>query len=270
MSRRFSNQAEKHFRDWFNRYHTADLMRQAEQLAVRRDMVTLLSFVHENKVVGTQSTGNMPLKMVRAVTAQFVNPPVLDNTIGDKTYHLRTEENVWPLYFLHILAEISDMLITAPSRRWRVTENGLSFLSMDPILQTGYMLTNWWFRVNWAIAFPVTGLGDGPPSGFNTKTLAHLRQLMVGQTIPFEPFADKLVAATGLTWGAQGDFTTNLLRTTVERLVINILKKFEAVTCAYVEKRYTVSSTATYTELDSFAVTPFGQMLLEAVGLVMD
>jgi hypothetical protein len=102
MSRQISNQAEKRFRVWFNRYHTADLMRQAEQLAVRRDMVTLLRFVQENKVVGTQSTGNMPLKMVRAVTAEFVNPPVLDQTIGDKTYRLRSEEDVWPLYFLHI------------------------------------------------------------------------------------------------------------------------------------------------------------------------
>jgi hypothetical protein len=83
------------------------------------------------------------------------------------------------------------MLITAPSRRWQVTESGVSFLNMDPILQTGYMLTNWWFRINWVIAFPVSGLGDSPPRGFETKTLAHLRALRVGQQIPFEPFADK-------------------------------------------------------------------------------
>jgi len=37
-----------------------------------------------------------------------------------------------------------------------------------------------------------------------------------------------------------------------------------------VEKRYTTTSTATYTELDSFTLTPFGQMLLEAVALVTD
>jgi hypothetical protein len=33
-------------------------------------------------VVGVQVTGNMPMKMVREVTARFVKPPKLEDTIG--------------------------------------------------------------------------------------------------------------------------------------------------------------------------------------------
>ncbi|MEW5939286.1 MAG: plasmid pRiA4b ORF-3 family protein, partial [Chloroflexota bacterium] len=53
-----------------------------ESLAVRRDMVTFLSYLKENRVVGTQSTGNLPLKAIREICAKFVNPPVLDEKIG--------------------------------------------------------------------------------------------------------------------------------------------------------------------------------------------
>jgi hypothetical protein len=36
----------------------------AEELALRRDVVTLLTYLRDNKVTGTQSTGNLPLKAV--------------------------------------------------------------------------------------------------------------------------------------------------------------------------------------------------------------
>jgi len=47
----------------------------AESLAVRRDMVTLLNYIKENHPPGTQSTGNLQLKVVREVCAQFTDPP---------------------------------------------------------------------------------------------------------------------------------------------------------------------------------------------------
>lgn len=55
----------------------SDQVARAEALPLRRDMVTLLTCVRDNRVVGTQSTGNPPLKAVREVTARFVHPPQL-------------------------------------------------------------------------------------------------------------------------------------------------------------------------------------------------
>ena len=68
---------------------------------MRRDMVTFLSYLNKNRVVGTQSTGNLPLKAVREICAQFVNQPVLDAKIGDKVFKLRSEDDVWPLFSSH-------------------------------------------------------------------------------------------------------------------------------------------------------------------------
>ena len=85
---------------WLDK-NSATSARQAEMAPLRRDMVTLLSFVRDNKVIGTQSTGNMPLKAIREVTAHFVNPPKLDAVIGGRTFSLRSEEDLWPLHLLH-------------------------------------------------------------------------------------------------------------------------------------------------------------------------
>src|SRR5689334_17841986 len=100
-----SQLAGQYFNVWLRHYDTPEFSHQAEKLSIRRNMITLLAYVRDNKVIGTQSTGNMPLKAVREVTACFVDPPQLDTTIGERTYRLRSETEVWSLYYLHILAE---------------------------------------------------------------------------------------------------------------------------------------------------------------------
>ena len=85
MKRRSPNETEsleRRISAWRKQYYNAEMARQAQILPLRRDMMTLLTYVRDTKVVGTQSTGNMPLKAVREVTARFVEPPQLDTTIG--------------------------------------------------------------------------------------------------------------------------------------------------------------------------------------------
>jgi hypothetical protein len=72
-------------------------------------MVTLLNYFKEKHPAGTQSTGNLQLKDVREVCAQFVNPPVLDEKIGDRVYKLRSEEDVFWLFLLHLLASTGGL-----------------------------------------------------------------------------------------------------------------------------------------------------------------
>jgi hypothetical protein len=257
--------AERRFSVWQRQYHNAAMVRQAEALPLQRDMVTLLTFVRDNKVVGTQSTGNMPLKAVRDVTARFVNPPELETTIGDHTYKLRSEADLWPLYFLHILAEVGDLLAIAPARRWRLTRRGEEFLDADPLLQVSFLLTVWWYEVNWLVAYPVAGMGDDLPPDFNLVTLARLRSLPVETRISFEEFAGGLIEETGLTWTVSGDFVTGLLRASIARMVIYILRAFGAVEC---EHRDEPLGKSTIKELDAFEITPFGRALLDGAATV--
>jgi hypothetical protein len=242
------------------------MIRQAEALPLHRDMVTLLTFVRDNKVIGTQSTGNMPLKAVREVTARFVKPPILDTTIGDRTYRLRTEADVWPLYFLHILAEVGGLLAIAPARKWRLTPEGQKFLETDPLLQISSLLTIWWFQVNWLVAYPFEGMGEALPPHFNLSTLDHLLSLPLESRVSFDPFADELIEDTKLTWGARDStFATSLLRGSIARMVINILANFGAVTCEYREEPL---GNSTISKLAAFEITPLGKALLDAVALM--
>jgi hypothetical protein len=239
---------------------------QAESLPVRQDMVTLLTFVRDHKVVGTQTTGNMPLKMVREVTARFVNPPSLETVIGDHVYQLRSEADLWPLYFLHILAEVARMIKTGQARRWQLTTHGKTFLEMDPLRQVSYLLTVWWYQVNWVVAFPVSGLGDAMPPGFSRITLAQLRSLDVGRVINFERFADVLIEKTGLTWGAnESPYATSSMRSAIYRTVIAILIKFGALKGTY---RHEPLGNSTISHLDTFEVTPFGRAILDGVAIM--
>ena len=247
-------------------YQDPEMVRQAQDLPLRRDMLTLLTYVRDNKVVGTQSTGNMPLKAVREVTARFANPPQLDTTIGDHIYRLRSEEDVWPLYFLHILAEVGELLAVAPARRWRLTPVGERFLGTDPLIQATSLLTVWWYGVNWLVAYPFEGMGEALPRDFEGVTLARLRALPVNTRIPFEEFADGLIEQTGLAWSApDSDFAATALRGSIGRMVIHVLARFGAVDREYRDEPL---GKGTLSRLVAFEITPFGKALLDAVAMV--
>ena len=251
---------------WVEQCQDASIVGQAEGSAVRRDMVTLLSFVRDSKVIGTQGAGNMPLRAVREVTARFVHPPALETVIGDRTYRIRSEEDVWPLYLLHVLADVGGLMKTGRARRWRLTAQGERFLRAEPMLQVPFLLAVWWHRVNWLIAYPLQGMGDSLPSFFPEATLACLRCMPTGFAIPFDEFADGLIADTGLTWTAQDSrFATSALRASIERMVINMLARFGAVEC---KRRKEPLGKGTISKLVSFDVTPWGMTLLNAIAML--
>lgn len=269
MSGRISSKGkstQQRFNKWVKQFGHARIVRQAEELPLRRDMVTLLTFVRDNKVIGTQSTGNMPLKAVREVTARFVKPPKLETTIGDHTYRLRSEADIWSLYYLHILAEVGALLAIAPARRWRLTSHGKRFLETGPLFQVMLLLTIWWNEVNWLVAYPFEGMGEALPPDFNLVTLAHLRSLPVGKPISFEKFANRLIEQTGLSWSAKDiSSAPMLLRGSIERMVIDILANFGGVKGAYREEPL---GKGTISKLNIFEITSLGKAELDAVAIM--
>jgi hypothetical protein len=125
------------------------------------------------------------------------------------------------------------------------------------------MLNTWWEQVNWVIAFPVSGMGEGLPPGFESVTRSHLLALPVEERIPYEPFADELIEATGMTWTSEDkSFHQSILRSAVHRLVIKVLADFAVLEPEYEKKRLSKS-----TELVAFQITPFGHGLLKILGL---
>ncbi len=254
--------AARSLSDWMQQVK-GDQADQAEALPLRRDMVTLLTYVRDNRVTGTQSTGNLPLKAVREVTACFVHPPELDTTIGDRTFRLRSEDDVWPLYFLHTLAQVGGLLEGGRARRWRLTPDGARFLAASPPIQVWILFTFWWERVNWLIAYPFEGMGESLPPRFEEITLAHLLSLPAETRIPFEPFADRLIQETGLKWTAPNMTSARmLLHGSIQRMVIGILAAFEVVESEYQDKPLGRGTTR---ELVAFQITSLGKGLLESL-----
>lgn len=255
VARQFMAQMQPRDRD--------EVDRQAEALPLRRDMVTLLAYVRDNRVIGTQSAGNLPLKAIREVTARFVHPPKLEETIGDHTYRVRSAEHVWPLYYLHILADVGGLVDAGRARRWRLRPQGEKFLAADPWSQVSYLLSTWWHRVNWLVAYPFGAMGESLPPGFSALTLASLHALPVKKRIDFDKFADQLIQATGLTWTAPDmSFAPMFLHGAVERMILGILVNFGAVELEYQDKPL---GRGTIREPVAFQITPFGQQLLEAL-----
>lgn len=253
---------------WFEQHSNAKMDYQAKTLSFRRDIVTLLTFVRDNKVVGTQSTGNMPLKAVREVTERFVNPPKLEKSIGNRTYSLRSEIELWPLYFMHILNDVGGLLKTAPARRWKLTNTGKNFLDMPPLIQLSFLMTVWWHKVNWLVAYPYEGMGDALPPFFNLATLDSLLALSVETSTPFEGFADSLIEKTGLTWTAQNlSAATMFLRSSIARMVIQILSDFGTIELEYRDEPFGKGTTS---KLDAFKITPFGKIMIEALAIARE
>jgi hypothetical protein len=232
-----------------------------EALPLRRDMITFLEYLAENRTVGTQSTGNLPLKAVHAIGEKFVNPLVLEETIGDKTYRVRSEDEVWPLVFVHTLAYFANLVMGGPSRIWKVTADGELFPQMPSPIQVFYLFTCWWAQIDWAIAYPVSGLADGLPVDFKAEALESLRKLPEKENAPFEPFADDLIVQSGLEWYSQDrTFVEFLKRSVVERVLVNPMVRFGVLECQYGTENI---SGHDYKKLASIRLTPVGKGMLD-------
>ncbi len=231
-----------------------------KSLPLRRDTVTLLKYLRDHKVTGTTSQGNLPLKAIRDVTAAFVNPPIIEKEIGDRIYEIRSEFEVWPVYFIHTLLEIGGLRDGGPGRRLRLSSRGEQFLDVEPALQVWFLLETWWFHTNWLIAYPPVGIGDYLPINFQIDILYLLLAMTADQFVPFDGFADQVIETTRLKWNAKEmSFARQMLHYAVERMVINVLVSFGILNCRYKEKWIGNYQTS---ELDTFLVTEAGKRLL--------
>jgi hypothetical protein len=235
----------------------------AENLPLRRDVLALLTYLRDQRVTGTQATGNLPLTAVRAVCAQFVAPPQLEDTIGGKVYPVRNETEVWPLYFRHVLAAVAGLVTGGPARRWRLTERGEQFLAAPAAAQIWLLFTTWWTRVNWVIAFPWSYGGGQLPDGFTDQTLKHLLARPVGERVPFDPFADQIIQAGPLVWPIENQETAHtLLQGLVGRVIVGPLRDFGVLAVEYGPNPVLGHGDQ---KLAAFQLTPFGQGLLTAI-----
>jgi hypothetical protein len=240
-----------------------DQLRVVEELPLRRDVIALLTYLRDNRVIGTPSTGNLPLKAVNEICAQFVNPPVLEICIGEHIYRARSETDVWPLHFRHILVSLGQLATGGKGRRWKLTQRGERFLKEPALQQVWLLVTTWWMKANWSIASPYYIDDESLPDGFSRLALEQMRDLPVGIPVDFKRFADRMIKESDMVWDSPNKANARqVLSCVIERTLVNILAEFGILQKEYVPHENLGEE---FQQLSTFQITSFGRGLLEAI-----
>jgi hypothetical protein len=236
----------------------------ARDAPLRRDILTLISYLRDNKVTGTTSTGNLPLKAVAEVSSAFVDPPILEIKVGKRIFRIRSEWEVWPVYSAHMLSNAAGLIEGGLGRRWRLTQKGERFLSNSAALQVLKLLHSWWYRVDWIIAVRFDIFGDLLSPAFPTVALSLLRALPVEQSVPFESFVEQFIEESGWTWSPDDSNTT--LREIGRELTRMLVDPLEGLRVLSTERETEGNPPFELTNLQSFSISGFGRTMIEALG----
>ena len=237
--------------------------RQAMQaLPLRRDVLALLNYLKANRVTGTQSKGNLTLKDVRAICAQFVDPPKLETQIGEHVFRIRSEADIWPLYFVHVLASVGGLVTGGPGRQWQVTPLGEKFLAVPAEAQVWLLFLTWWTQVNWGIAASYAP-EEFPPTHVRQVILDHLLNLPLEHSTPFDAFADQVIQAASLSWPhGDGSHERSILHGLIRSTVAEPLSNFGILV---LEHGPHPILGANFSKLMALSLTTLGKTLLKTL-----
>ena len=227
--------------------------RQAvEALPLHLDVLTQLNYLKANRVTGTQSTGNLTIKAIHAICGQFVNPPRLEIRIGEYVSRMRSEDDVWPLYFVHVLASVGGLIMGGPGRRWQVAPVGKKFMTAPADIQVWLLFLTWWTQVNWGIATSYAP-EDFPPT--------HIRRtILLEHSLPFDAFADQVIQAARLSWPhGDGSHERSILHGLIELTVAEPLSNFGILELEHGPRR---ASGLDFRDLQALSLTALGKSLL--------
>jgi hypothetical protein len=234
----------------------------ANGLPLRRDVVSLLRYLKDLKIIGTQSTGNLPQKVVQELAAQLVDPPQLELKCGEMTIEFKNEGDVWPIYFVHLLAFWADLIDGGRGQCWKLSPDGEQYLT-SPVVEQFYILfTGWWFRGDWLNAPMDIQVIDELPMGFSKIVQSSLLEISSSQSVEFTTFANRIIELVG--WKLpqrNADFIRSELLSAIESMVILPLEAF----CVLSTKRVKPKSRFADPELKSIQLTEMGQKLLRSL-----
>lgn len=236
----------------------------AEDLPFRRDMMAMLTYLRDNKVTGTQSTGNFPLKAVAEICASFVTPHNLEKELGKPLKKVRSEFEVRHLYLLHVLAEVCGLITGGPSRRWKLSYLAENFLNLPAELQIWLLAVNWWTTINWAIAAPHYLQHTEFPALFALTTLQHLLELPIEEPVDFKPFADELIKKSSLVWSIEDQKIARIiLHRLIEKTVVAPQLNFGILEATYHPEDDEHEEILRLT--DQIKISAFGHSLLKII-----
>jgi hypothetical protein len=141
-----------------------------------------LTYLGENKVKGSKARGNFPRKHIRAITADFVDPPRLDTVFDDTVWKLQSEDEVPDLMRYHLLACIAGLLFGGENLPWELLPQGEVFLSLPPESQVWYLARVWFNKYYWTYEYEMPA--NWPLFKLKATVVERLTSYPIEQEIP--------------------------------------------------------------------------------------
>jgi hypothetical protein len=234
---------------------------EAENLALRKDAVAFLTYLQENKVIGTKEINNLPRKAVRGIAERFVNPPSLEYEQNGKTHSFRTEQDVPEVFFIHLLLVTAGLVVLGPGNRWMPSGLGEEIDNAPALLQVWLLFSNWWLRGDWSESYQLTAIAEESLDSFKETSLDLLLEYDAEETVLYADFIERLIQEMALVPGMENRASAVILLTYgVQGMLIDPLVKF-----GMLQKEFQARENAgrEWEELHSFKLTAFGKAMLE-------
>lgn len=207
-----------------------DDLKIISNLSICKDVNSLLNYIQKNKITGTTSTGNFPQKAVKEIAALLAEPPQLVHEFRDKSFTLKNEYEVWPVFFVHLIAFNAFLIEGGKSKRWMLTELGEIFQKSAIAIQYYLLFANWWFAGDWKVVHGDCWIIQSIPSFFNRLIHYLLMSVEPEKSVHFDDFCHIIKRDLGYDWDSDFD-DRNMWRFSfdIERMIIRPLELFGVI-----------------------------------------
>jgi hypothetical protein len=238
-------------------------MEKIQSLPLLTNMRYLLTYLRDNKVTGTSSTGNFPQKVVKDLVEKIgFTHPLLDKDEFSRMF--KNENDVWIIYFVHLLAFWAELIDGGKGKLWKLTAKGENFLKISPVEQLHTLFSGWWFHGYWLITrHRFTRIQYLPPD-FPRFLHSVLTSTLTSKSMNFSDFCKKVLTALGYSVHPDAeDYEYRLLCDDLEEIVIKPMESFGFIICKQEEK--ILRSSIKSMELDSFQLSDCGREALRTI-----
>ncbi|MBW6473687.1 MAG: plasmid pRiA4b ORF-3 family protein [Anaerolineaceae bacterium] len=249
-------------KNWVKTLQKRDL-EKIQSLPLLTNMRYLLSYLQENKVSGTSSTGNFSQKAVKDLVEKTgYSHPLLNKDEFSRLF--KNENEVWAVYYIHLLAYWAELIDGGKGKLWKLTAKGENFLKIPPAEQLYTLFSGWWFHGYWLVtSLRFTQIQYLPPE-FPRFIHTIITSTLASQSIDFTDFCKKVLKGLGfITKSDPDDYKIRLLCDDLEAIIIKPLESFGFIVCKKDEK--ILLSSMRSRELDSFQLSDFGREAFRAM-----
>jgi hypothetical protein len=193
ISKKSSGSPEK--QDVEAQKNAAKAIEAATGNTLRIDMLALLNYIGDRELKLTQA-GNLTLKDVRAINELLVKPEKLDYELYGVMKKLRTEEEVYRIWFLRTLSQMGS-LTKIRRNKISLTKTAKEFLKKDPYDQLLQLFTVWLTKDHWGRELYWPEVVE-PIMNKAYQVAYYLSKMPVGMTVEYDIFEQGLLSSLRL------------------------------------------------------------------------